>query len=224
MCVMVGTFTNFVVLVCAVLLLAACGGGGGGASGGGGGGGPAPDPRLARLAAYEAQKLRVLGDTSAGISALPLTSDATMPADGTVSFAGSATIRVELQADPLVLYGDATLDMDFGTGQISGTLQNFFGATPQVRVANYEGEITVTGDTPAQNMTLGYSGSLTASGQALGLDGALDVLFLGEPIAAIAASDLEAVVDHNGTLQDATVIVIGEGTVTPPPDPPVVPP
>ena len=45
-------------------------------------------------------------------------------------------------------------------------------------------------------------------------------LFLGAPTTAIAGADLDAVVDHNGTPQSATVIVIGEGTVTPPDMPP----
>ncbi len=211
-------FSKCIALFCACLWLAACGGGGGGASGGGGS--PAPDPRIARLDAFEAQKLRVLGDPSAGVSAMSLTPAELIPLTGTATFLGSATVRVELQDDPLVLYGDATLNMDFGTGQISGALANFFGATRQGRVANYQGEIIVSGGAAAQNMAIDYTGSLTASDTTLGLDGALSTLFLGAPTTAIAAADLEAVVDHNGTPQSATVIVIGEGTVTPPDMPP----
>jgi hypothetical protein len=51
------------------------------------------------------------------------------------------------------------------------------------------------GGAPAQNMTPA-------------------AVFFGAPVTAIAASDLAAVVIRNGTAQDATVIVIGEGIVT----------
>lgn len=219
---MIGWVLKFII-VCVCAGLAGCGGGGGGASGGGGGG-PSPDPRLARLDTYEAQKLRVLGDPDAGLSAMPLTPDNVMPSGGTASFTGSATIRVELQADPLVLFGEAKVDVDFGTGSSSGSLANFFGATPQGQVENYQGEITVTGDATAQNMMLNYNGSLTAPGQTIGFDGMLETLFLGAPVVAIAASDLEAVVVHNATPQNATVIVIGEGAVMAPTNPPQIPP
>ncbi|MDC1399300.1 hypothetical protein N8306_02100 [Yoonia sp.] len=220
---MIGRVLNCIIFVCLGLWLAACGGGGGsGATGGGNV--PAPDPRLARLDTYQAQLLRVLGDPSAGVSAMPLAADHAIPIEGTVSFVGAATIRVELQAAPLVLYGDATLDLDFATGIVNGSLMNFFGAAPQGRVENYQGEITVAGDRSAQNTTLDYTGTLQTSGQILGFDGTLDALFLGTSVTAIAASDLEAAVDHNGTWQSATVIVIGEGAVIPPPDPPPVSP
>ncbi len=220
---MIGRVSNFLIVVGAWLWLAGCGGGGG-AAGGGSGGGPVPDPRLARLDTYEAQKLRVLGDPSAGLSAMPLTPANAMPSVGTASFKGSATIRVELQADPLILFGDATLAVDFDTGVTDGTLQDFFGAVPQGRVENYQGEIAVSGGASAQNMVLEYSGSLTASGHTMGFDGTLEALFLGTQVLAIVASDLEAVVVHNATPQNATVIVIGEGTIIPPSDPPQVPP
>ena len=194
---------TYIALLGVCLWLAGCGGGGAA-----GGGGPAPDPRLARLDAYEAQKIRVLGDTGAGISTMPLTPAEAIPMNGTASFIGSATIRVELQGDPLVLYGDAMLDMDFGSGQVSGSLDNFFGATAQSRVDNFQGEITVTGSTPAQDMMLAYEGSPMTTDQTLDFMGMLAAMFLGSPVTAIAAADLETVVNRNGTLQNGTIIVL----------------
>jgi hypothetical protein len=208
---------TFFALLGACLWLVGCGGGGGAA---GGGGTPAPDPRLARLDAYEAQKIRVLGDPGTGISAMPLAPVEAIPTNGTASFIGSATIRVELQGNPLVLYGDAMLDMDFGSGSVSGSLDNFFGATAQSRVDNFQGDITVTGGTPAQDMMLAYSGSLATTDQTLDFMGMLAEIFLGNPVTAIAAVDLEAVVDRNGAPQNATIIVLGEGAVIPPTAPP----
>ena len=208
----------FSLALCA-LLLAGCGGGGGG-GGGTGGGNPPIDPRLARLDAYEALNLRVLGDVQAGVPAMTVTDAQDMPLGGTALFSGAATIRVELQSNPLVLYGDAAIDVDFGAGQVSGTLQNFFGGTAQDRVADYAGAIAVAGGVPEQNMALAYVGSLSTAGVALGFDGTLAAVFLGGPVAAIAASDLSAVVTHNGSAQNATVIVVGECALTPPADPP----
>ncbi len=206
-------------LALAALLFAGCGGGGG--SGGTGGGNPPVDPRLARLDAYEALYLRVLGDVQAGLPAMTVTAAQDMPVGGTALFSGAATIRVELQSDPLVLYGDAAINVDFGAGQVSGTLQNFFGGTAQDRVADYAGEIIIVGDVPEQNMALSYVGSLSTAGVALGFDGTLAAAFLGGPVTAIAASDLSALVTHNQSTQNATVIVVGEGVLRPadPPDP-----
>ena len=70
-------------LVCGVWLLAACGGGGGA-----GGGGNTVDPRLARLDAYEAQNLRVLGDARVGLPAMAVTSPQDIPLGGTASVVG----------------------------------------------------------------------------------------------------------------------------------------
>jgi len=202
-------------LVCGVWLLAACGGGGGA-----GAGGNAVDPRLARLDAYEAQNLRVLGDARVGIPAMAVASPQDIPLGGTASFVGGTTIRVELQSNPLVLYGDAAIGVDFDMGSVDGALTNFFGGVPQGAIADYAGEITVTGGVPAQNMALAYTGALSTAGVSLAFDGMLSAIFLGAPVTAIVASDLAAAVIHNGSTQDATIIVIGEGIVTPPAQPP----
>lgn len=207
--------------VCALCLtLPACmGGGGGGAAGGGGGGGGGPpvDPRLARLDDYGAQKQRVLGDPAAGLAGMPVADD--IPTAGTADFTGSATLRVEVAGDPLVLFGDATISTDFEVGNTTGTLDRFFGGTANGPVADYAGTVTMTAGVLGQGTAMQYQGALSATGQDLGLDGTATVLLLGQPVAGIAVSDLEGVVTLNATPQDATLIVIGEGVVVPPPAP-----
>jgi hypothetical protein len=203
--------------VAMVAFLAACGGSGGGGTGaGGGGGGSVSDPRLGRLDQYEAQKLVVLGNPAVGAPALPVTHDDLLPVDGTASFTGSATIRVELPGDPLVLYGDATVNVAFDGGPTAGRLENFFGSTANGRVSDYDGEITLSGAAATQNTGLAYAGSLGTAAQTLEFGGTLGVLYLGTPVTAVAGADLEATVTVNGTVQDATVIVVGQGVVVAP--------
>jgi hypothetical protein len=91
---------------------------------------PVDHPRLARMDAYEALNLRFLGDSRAGLPAMLVTNAQDMPLSDSALFAGGATIRVGLQSNPLALFGDAEVDVDFDTGQVSGALMNFFGGTP----------------------------------------------------------------------------------------------
>ncbi|WP_296428399.1 hypothetical protein [Yoonia sp.] len=197
----------------AACLLCGCGGGGGD------GGGSGIDPRLARLDIYEAQKLRVLGDPGAGVMGMAVTPDVAVPDSGNATFDGSATIRIEA-ANALVLFGDAAVTVAFDTAAVSGTLDGFFGTDSGNAVLDYAGAITIdgggVGGATDSDLHMDYGGGLTAPGEALIFDGTLTGSFLGNPLAAIATADLAAVVDHNGTLTDATILVIGELALTSP--------
>lgn len=197
----------------AALILAACGGGGGG----GGGGGSGIDPRLARLDRYDAQRLMVLGGT--GAVGMAETDPGAMPPTGYAEFEGFATIRVET-AEPLVLYGDANISVTFDTSEVSGQMDRFFGTTGSGSAADYAGVLTIDGGTvgvdAANEVQFDYSGALTATGETLVFDGSAVGNFHGTPVAALSASDLDAVVMRNGNPVDATLIVVGEtdGVVT----------
>jgi len=190
------------------LWLAACGGGGGGDGG-------AADPRLARLDAYEAQELRVLGDPEAGVPGLPITAEGNLPDSGALSFAGFASLRVEIGTTPLVLFGNANLTVDFDGATAAGAVNNVFGNSNAQTIADFEGVLSIQGTVTGQNMPLSYQGTLTAPGQTLGFDGSLNGLFLGNPVAAFSAADLEADVDQNGTTRDATIVITLEETLMP---------
>lgn len=122
----------------------------------------------------------------------------------------------------MALTGDAQIAVEFATGQTNGVLDGFFGGTGQGAVASYSGEITLTSNSAAvQNMPITYRGVLTSGRQSLGFDGTLVGAFMGAEVKALVAAELDATVDDNGTVQDATVIVIGEGEVmSPDPAPP----
>ncbi|MFA8440458.1 hypothetical protein [Yoonia sp.] len=190
--------------------LSACGGGGGG-----GGSGSGIDPRLARLDVYEAQKLRVLGDPGAGVMGMPVTADANMPTGGAMSFAGYGTIRVETGATPLVLFGDAGVQVDFDTNTATGAIENTFGTNARGDVVDYTGVVTLQAAVTTQDMPLTYDGALSAGDTTLDLSGTMTGVFLGNPTTALTAADLEAGILQNGTLRTATVVVTFEQT--PPP-------
>lgn len=190
--------------ICLLLCLAACGGGGGGSGGGG------IDPRLARLDIYEAQKTRVLGNPGAGVPAMDMTLPDNLPTMGTMVFAGSATLRVETGSDPLVLFGDASLEMRFDTQDGTGTLDNFFGNNTAGTVVDYAGVIDLSADLAGADLGLDYAGALTNAGDVLALSGRMQGVFLGNPVGAFAAADLETDITQNGELRDGTIVVIGE--------------
>lgn len=186
--------------------LGACGGGGDG-------GGSGVDPRLARLDIYEAQRLRVLGDRDAGVMGMPQTDAAQMPTTGAFAFDGFVTIRVEAD-NPLVLYGAASISVTFDTADVSGQMDAFFGTDSAGQVVDYDGALTVdsgtVGGAAANDLAVDYAGRLTTTGETLTFDGTATGSFLGNPVAAIAAADLEAGVDHNGVITDATLLLVGE--------------
>lgn len=201
-----------------ICMLAACGGGGGSSGGGSSGG---VDPRLARLDVYAAQNLRVLGDPSLGVPAMPLMPDASLPEGGTVAFNGSAAIRVEIPAAPLVLAGDATVTLDFDMGLTGGSVTNVFGETITGTVADYTGQIALTGGMPGADLNVSYAGTLEGGGTTLVFGGALAGHLLGDPLGALAIADLEAAIDADGTTQSGTMIIVAEKVTPPqPPDPP----
>ena len=200
----------------ALSLLIACGGGGGDGGGGGGGG---IDPRLLRLDEYAAQRLRVLGDPGAGVPAMAETPEAMIPDSGSFDYAGGATIRVEAAAEPLVLYGDAAISVNFGDGTALGQLERFFGITSTGEIADFDGALTVSSaDAAGAAPIFSYDGALAGPVDTLLFDGVLSGHYLGDAAEALTAADLEALVMLNGVPVDATLVVVTE--VVPPQDGP----
>ncbi len=188
-------------ILCAIILtvtLIGCGGGGGGSSASSG-----IDPRLQRLAAYEAQNLGVLG-----ADGMAVTQSADMPDSGALSFAGNATIRVEDGANTIALFGDAEIAFDFGAGTGQGRMHRFFGNDASGDLVDFAGEIAVGSNTAGQDLALDYQGMLTSAGDALAFDGTMQGMFLGTPVAGFVGADLEAGIDRNGQGRNGSVIIV----------------
>ncbi|HEV8035326.1 hypothetical protein [Yoonia sp.] len=193
---------HYACAICLLSGLAACGGGGGGGSG--------IDPRLARLDIYEAQNLRVLGDPAAGVVGMGETADENIPTTGTMSLTGFATMRVETGSQPIILFGDADLQIDFDTSAAQGAVSSVFGGSSDADIADYTGTIDLQSNAVGQDMPLGYAGALSGGGQTLGFAGVITGVLLGNPASAFAGSDLEAQVDQNGTTRDGTIVIVLE--------------
>lgn len=189
-------------IACAFILtmtLIGCGGSGGGSSETG------IDPRLERLAVYEAQNLRVLG---VGAEGMGITEAIDVPDSGMLSLRGNTTIRVEDGGNPMALFGDAEIAFDFETGTGQGRLHRFFGNDASGSIVDFAGEIVVSSSTAQQDLALGYQGTLTSTSDALTFDGTMQGVFLGTPIAGFVGIDLEAGIDHNGRDLDGSVVMI----------------
>lgn len=167
------------------------------------------DPRLARLDGYEALRLAVLGDADLGLPGLARTPLAHLPSSGHLNLSGYATLRVEDPENPLVLYGDATLRVDYDAGQTSGQMDGFFGAGADAVIVDFEGVVGLAASGAlGQDDSLDYQGVLTGAGSVLVLDGVLETQILGDPVSAIAAADLGARVQDGSTTHDATLVVV----------------
>ena len=197
-----------VCLVWLVLICAACGGGGGGGSG--------IDPRVARLDGYAAMQLRILGDPAIGRPAMPETDAANVPAAGTATYTGGASILVALPDSSLSLFGDANLSVDFNLHSVDGEVQRVFGQTPAGNVADYQGVVVLDGRLDGGALTLAYAGRLSAGGTGLDFDGVIAAHLLGAGATAFAGGDLDARVLQNGTPRDGAITIFGEGRVQPP--------
>jgi hypothetical protein len=194
-------------IAASVLCLVGCGGGGGG---GGDDPGSGIDPRVARLDAFDAQRVRVLGDVETGVIGMAPTPDLSVPVTGTAEFGGFATIRVENPDAALVLYGDTLVTVGFGTGDATGTMSAFFGTNAVGDVVDYAGEILIDAGSVGAAVSLDYGGALTEGANTLVFDGKLDGTFFGDPVTALSASDLEAGIYYNGALFDGTFVVVAE--------------
>ncbi|WP_131802358.1 hypothetical protein [Yoonia tamlensis] len=195
---------KFLALAC----LAGCGGGGDDPGSG-------IDPRVARIDAYDMQRLRVLGDAETGVAGMDPTPAVGVPVVGSADFDGFATIRVENTAAPLVLYGDSVVTISFAQGSVTGTMDAFFGTNDSGALVDYTGTITIDAGAVSPDLSFDYAGALTEGANTLVFDGTLTGMFLGDPLAALAASELDAAVYYNGTLVDATFVVVGETVLSP---------
>jgi hypothetical protein len=109
-----------------------------------------------------------------------------------------------------VLYGDALVTVGFDTGDASGTMSAFFGTNATGDVVDYDGEIIIDAGDITTGVSFDYGGVLTEGDSTLVLDGTLTGTFLGDPVTALTASDLEVGAIYNGAVVGATMVVVAE--------------
>lgn len=150
-----------------------------------------------------------------------LPTDGDLPASGTAEFRGFMNVSIGDASVPLVLTGDAEIVADFASGSLNGSAQNFEGLNGNI-VSSYAGSVTFVdgriGQSPvpqageeANDVRLGYRGSLNGGGNLVTLDGEAVGKLRGTPIAGLAAESLPGeTVTVGATQRAATVTIVAE--------------
>jgi hypothetical protein len=144
-----------------------------------------------------------------------------IPTSGSATFTGFANVEVTQTGAPLVLTGPATVAIDFGTGNLTGSATGFSGVEG-TSIAAYSGTVNfvngrigVDQSAPTtqvpNDVRLGYTGVLTGDGNTVGLAGTASGKLKGSPIRGLVAeSPLGETVTLNGALAPAAFTLVAE--------------
>lgn len=116
-------------------------------------------------------------------------------APGNADFTGAAVVVVNPVASgsnlanaDASLIGDATFNVNFGTGAISGSATDFYGTdgfSSTASVDDYTGTVNLSGgsigDVDPNDVSVDYSGTLRGNDQVIGLNGTASGEFVGNP-------------------------------------------
>lgn len=132
---------------------------------------------------YQTMLTDVFGDTSTGATGLSHTSIANMPTAGKADFNGYAVVIAGDRSKPhgqFIVFGNSTMEADFGTGALTGSATNFKGGpeNPDTGILvsaprTYSGTVSLTagciGPTACGNSALQtYQAAATATGTLTG--------------------------------------------------------
>jgi hypothetical protein len=197
---------------------------------GGGGGSDDEDPPLPNIgggttvvpdltAQFEAMEARLSPPNVFNTAFLP--PDNAIPTSGTATFTGFANVAVTLAGAPLVLTGPATVSIDFGTRNLTGSATGFSGVEG-TSVAAYSGtvdflngRIGVDQSAPTtqrpNDIRLGYGGVLSGDGNTVGLAGQAEGKLKGSPIRGLVANSAPGeTAAVNGALAPAAFTLVAE--------------
>jgi hypothetical protein len=144
-----------------------------------------------------------------------------IPASGSASFTGFVNVAVASAPDPLDLTGRATVNVNFGTRNLTGSATGFEGVAGG-STSDYAGTITflngrigrdeATPTTQRPNdVRLDYVGALVGDGNTIVLDGSASGKLKGSPIRGLTAfSDTAATVTVNGSPTTAPFTLVAE--------------
>jgi hypothetical protein len=150
-----------------------------------------------------------------------LAPDNAIPTSGTATFSGFANVNIAQTGAPLVLTGPATVQIDFGTQNLTGSATGFSGVEGST-IAAYAGTVTFLNGrigrdqsppTPQQpnDIRLDYSGVLTGDGNIVGLAGNASGKLKGSPIRGLVAESAAGeTVTLNGALAPAEFTLVAE--------------
>lgn len=100
------------------------------------------------------------------------TPEDTMPGSGIVTYSGVGSVAMDTTDNSFVALGDATVSINFGTAQVTGTMDNFIGRHVSGAEAQYLGALTMAGETGGaafrdNRFVADVTGTLTSADQTI---------------------------------------------------------
>ena len=95
-------------------------------------------------------------------------------------------------------------------GGDQGTLAALCGDLRLHGVQDFGGDITISDAPVARDLQLSYAGALSGAGQVLAVSGTMAGVFLGDPVRALSASDLDPSLSLNGVTRTGTLVLVAE--------------
>ncbi len=136
-----------------------------------------------------------------------------VPASGRATFTGHAGFVFATAPVPLALLGDARISIDFGSGELSGTANNFFGDGGGM-VGDYAGSVAFVngrvGSPVPNDIGFDYVGALTGQGNSILLDGRATGKLKGTPIQGLLASSRRETELVNGAATNSQFAIAAE--------------
>ncbi|MDE0983834.1 MAG: hypothetical protein OSA52_04135 [Yoonia sp.] len=182
-------FAKFTTLAILGSALTACGGNN--ISSGGAGQGPSTEAELlARTIDYLTliDRPDALGPDALGPDALgPSGAITVASASGTASFTGVGLVAVNFdlisETGDAVLMGDAQIDVDFGNGDVDGSITNLFGVDLGENIDEYSGSIDISGGSIGgadhNDISADYVGTISGNDDTIVLSGQMFGTLLG---------------------------------------------
>lgn len=162
---------------------------------------PEIDERLAASQAM-ANRLAAQGDT------------VVMPTSGTARYDGYGLLSATSSPDDVAVIGTATVNANFASNTLSGTVGDFVGQDDENVDQRFSGSIALTngiiGVGTASGIEMDYSGVLEGNDDSIVVDGVMTGAFAGTGAAGIAAIAENELMFLNGDATTGTFIVVGE--------------
>jgi len=138
-------------------------------------------------------------------------------APNSARFEGGAAIGVNASFNgggltgDAILIGDATVNVNFNNGSVSGGVTNVFGLDRFDNIDEYSGSLALSGGAISGNdLEADYSGTLRGNGDTIVMGGTLDGEFLGNPgIRALEIGD-DGSGRFNGSRAETVIVIDAE--------------
>ncbi len=155
-----------------------------------------------------------------GLAELDPTLDTDLPLNGSATYAGQAEILMDTPTRETNLVGTSSLTADFATGDVTGTMDGFYGSIDGAEIAKVDGELVVSyGEIDSSfddEVYVEVDGALSGADDVLVVDASLVGGFLGDPVVLdeapeglLITSTNASEFELNGADVDGSMTVVG---------------